>query len=1020
MLSRVVGAALEHRTVVFLLAGALFAIGIFSANGAPLDAFPEFAPPIVEVQTEAPGLSAEDVEALVTVPLELALAGAPEIARLRSSSAPGLSVLSAIFPYGTNPYRARQFVIERLALAAEQLPADAHPAVTPLQSALTTILVIGMRSSGEVSPLALRDLAEWTVRPRLLGVPGVADVIVYGVAPREIHVTTTPERLWAAGASLDDLVAAVTQADAPAGSGFVDLGGQRLPSWFDGRVRAVADFARAPLGSRAGVALDTVADVAEAPAVAIGDGVVNGEPGIVLPVTRQPGVDVIGVTAAVEDALAAVATVLPAGVLVDRSMFRQATFVRHALGNLTRALLVGGVLVLVVLLVFLGHPRAALVSVVAIPLSLLAAIATLRAFGATINIMVLGGLAIAAGEVVDDAIIDVENVWRRLRLAGPGADVQSLVLKASLEVRSAVVYATVMVALVFLPVLLLGGVEGALFRPLAIAYVLATLASLAVALTLTPALAMTLLPGAIRGAAAPGAVRALRAVYERQLAAVLRRPGLLTGIGAAIMLGGIALVPFLRLEFLPEFHETNFIMHMTAAPGVGLGESARVGAVVGQRLLGVPGVASVAQVIGRSTLSEDTWGAERSELMVQLTPDADAIETTAALRERVRGIRGFAFDLKQFLNERIEELLEGTGAELVVRLRGPDLLALEQGALIVAERVATVPGAVDVQAAGALTAPGIRIRPRRADLLRLGLPAMVVSHALRAALGGLPAGRLVAEGRQADVVVRLESEAVAEPGRLGRLPIAVGAGRLVLLEEVADIDVGPLRTAITHDDGTRTIVVRLDAEGRPLAAVAGDVARVVREVTLPRGVYAEVGGEYQAAEAARRRLLGFGALALVGIFVLLLIDFRSPRLAALVMVNVPLAFVGGIVAVLLGAGGRLSLGAIVGFVTVFGITVRNGIVLVAHFQRLEHKHGDRLTASALVAAAGDRLAPIVMTALATGIALLPLLALGGHAGGEIEQPMAIVIVGGLVTSTWLNLFVVPAWYARAVRAIQPS
>src|SRR5213594_1622055 len=1011
MVGRLVGAALRNREVVFLLAAALLAGGLYAARHSPLDVFPEFAPPIVEVQVEAPGLAAEDVEALVTRPLERALGGAPELATLRSSSIAGLSVLTAIYPYGTDPYRARQVVLERLALTAEQLPPGTRPAVSPLSSALTTILAIGMRGA---SPLVLRDLAEWTIRPRLLAVPGVANVVIYGGGIRQVQVTTTPERLLAARATLDDLATAAAAADAPGGSGFLDRGGQRLPTWLDGRLHGAGDLARAPLPGRnhVPVPLAAVADVGEGPAVAVGDAIVNGEPGVVLLVTKQPEQNVLAVTAAVEDALEAIVRALPADVRVERTMFRQASFVTHALGNLRRALLACGVLGTLVLLVFTAELRAAMVSVVAIPLSLLAAVAVLRAAGATLNVMVLGGLAIAVGEVVDDAIIDVENAWRRLRAAPAGARADDVVLAASVEVRSAVVYATVMVALVFLPVFLLGGLEGALFRPLALAYVLATLASLVVALTVTPALCLVLLPGAVaRHQEPPRRVLALRARYERALGRALDRPRRVLLGSVLALIAGVALVPLLRLEFLPEFHETNFVMHMTGAPGVGLGESTRVGAAAERALLGVPGIQSVAQFIGRATLAEDHgFGAERSELLVRLRPDADAAEVTEALRERAATIGGFTFDVKQFLNERIEETLEGAGAALIVRLRGPDLAALEQAATAVSQRLSGVPGAVDVHAEGALAAPGIRVRPRRDDLLRLGLSAAAVERAIRSALGGLPVGRVVEAGRQADVVLYVA--AADDPARLARLPITGAGGRVFALGSLADIDLGPLRADIAHEDGVRTVAVRLNVRGRSLEAVAHDVARAVAAAPLPAGIYAEVGGEYAAAAAARTRLMGLGALALLGIFVLLVVDFGSPRLAGLTMVNVPLAFVGGLAAVLLGAGGRLSLGAIVGFVTVFGITIRNGIVLVAHFLHVEEARGGPLDRGALVAAAADRLAPILMTALTTGIALVPLLLLGGRAGGEIEQPMALVIVGGLVTSTWLNLFVVPVWYAR--------
>ena len=1018
MVARLVGAALRHRAAVFLMAAGLLVGGLYAARTAPLDVFPEFAPPIVEVQVEAPGLAPEDVEALVTRPLERALGGAPEVATLRSSSIAGLAVVTAVYHYGTDPYRARQVVIERLALTAEQLPPGTRPAVSPLSAALSTILAIGLRAGPEVSPLELRDMAEWTIRPRLLAVPGVANVVIYGGGIRQVQLTTTPERLWAAGVTLDDLAAAAGAADAAAGSGFLDRGGQRLPTWLDARLRGPADLARAPLPGHDSVPVSVaaVADVGEGPAVPVGDATVNGEPGVLLLVIKQPEMNVLAVTAEVEEALRAVVRALPAGVRVEESMFRQASFVTHALGNLRRALLAGVVLVIVVLVLFTGSQRAALVSVVAIPLSLLAAVAVLRAAGATLNVMVLGGLAIAVGEVVDDAIIDVENAWRRLRAAPAGARASDVVLAASVEVRSAVVYATVMVALVFLPVFLLGGLEGALFRPLATAYVLATLASLVVALTVTPALAAVLLPGAVaRRAEPPRLLSALRAHYERALGAALARPAPVIVGSLAALAAALALTPLLRLEFLPEFHETNFVMHMTGAPGVGLDESARVGAATARTLLAVPGVRSVAQVIGRSTLSEDTFGPERSEMMVQLEPGADAVAVTAELRARTAEVAGFAFDLKQFLNERIEELLGGVGAALVVRLRGSDLPSLEQAAATVSERLAVIPGVADLHAPGALAASGIRVKPRRADLLGQQVSAAAVERALRAALGGLPVGRIVEGERQADVVLRIAADGVLDPERLARLPILGEHGRVLPLGAVADVERAPLRTAITHEDGVRTVLVRLDARGRALEAVAHDVARAVAAARLPAGVYAEVGGEYAAAAAARTRLVGLGALALLGIFVLLVVDFGSTRLAALTMVNVPLAFVGGLAAVLLGAGGRLSLGAIVGFVTVFGITIRNGIVLVAHFLHVEEARGGPLDRAAVVAAAADRLAPILMTALTTGIALVPLLLLGGRAGGEVEQPMALVIVGGLVSSTWLNLFVVPVWYARRAR-----
>ena len=1018
MVARLVGASLRHRPVVLLLALVLVAAGMYAAYEAPLDVFPEFAPPIVEVQTEAPGFAAEDVEALVTGPLEQALGGTPEVTKIRSASALGLSTVNAIFPYGTDPYRARQFVIERVALAAEALPPGVHPRVAPLASVLTTILAVGLRGDASTQATTLRDLAEWTITPRLLAVPGVANVVIYGGDERQIQVTTSPEQLAAYGATIDDLAAAVAEANAPSGSGYLDRTGQRLIAWFDGRARDARDLERAMLPGRTGepVPLGAVATVADGAAVAVGTALVNGDPGVLLLVVKQPDVNVVAVTHAVDEALDALGRALPPGVRVDRELFRQATFVEHAIGNLARALLVGGGLVAVVLFLFLGHTRAALASLVAIPLSLLAAVLVLRAFGQTLNVMVLGGLAMATGEVVDDAIIDVENAWRRLHGAPATARARDVVLAASVEVRSAVVYATFIVALVFLPLLLMGGFEGALFRPLATAYVLATLASLAVALTVTPVMALLLLPRAARDHRVPWIVRTLRARYARALAAVLGRPGLMRLGTVVVLAAGIAMTPLMDLEFLPEFHETNLVLHMTGAPGVGLDETVRVGRVAAQALLAVPGVRSVAQFIGRAALSEDhAFGAERGEILVRLESGRDAARVTAALARAVEGIGGFAFDVKQFLNERIEETIEGEGAELVVRVRGADLGPIEDAARLLVTRIAQVPGAVDVHASGAFAAPGLRMRPRRDDLLRFGVSAGSVGRAIRSALGGEVVGRLVQGQRQADVVVRVTTDGADDPTRFAHLPLPAANGARVALGSVADVALEPLRSEIVHDDTVRTIVVRLDARGRSLASVATDVERVARDTPLPNGVYVETGGAYAAATRARRRLVGMGCLSIVGIFVMLLIDFGSMRLAGLIMVNVPLAFVGGLAAVLLGAGGRLSLGAIVGFVTVFGITVRNGIVLVAHFRHVEREQGRLLDRPGLVTASVERLAPILMTALVTGIALVPLLFLGGSAGGEIEQPMALVIVGGLFTSTWLNLFVVPSWYARASR-----
>ncbi|HMC82213.1 MAG TPA: efflux RND transporter permease subunit, partial [Candidatus Polarisedimenticolia bacterium] len=700
MLSRLVGFSLSNRLIILVFSGLLILFGLLTAFSAPIDVFPEFAPPQVTIQTEAPGFSSSEVESLVTIPLEQALNGAPGLVTLRSSSAPGVSVLTAIFSDATDLYRARQAVNERLLVAATRLPSGVGvPGMTPVVSASSTVLLVGLTARTGFDPLELRSIADWTLRPRILAVPGVSRVTTFGGGVKQYQVLVSPRDLRAYDIGIGQVVSAASSASALAAAGYLRSGEQILPIRAQGLATSLADLERSVVAFRGGVpvVLGQVARVRFGPEFKVGDATIDAEPGVLLEVDKLPGANSVELTHALESALAEVARGLPEGVAIHPSLFRQATFVERAVGNLERALWIGGVLVAVVLLLFLLDLKTAAISLTAIPLSLLSAILILRGFGATLNTMTLGGLAIAIGEVVDDAIIDVENILRRLRENRRRADpLPSLrvILQASLEVRSAVVYATFIVALVFLPVFLLSGIQGKLFAPLGYAYVTATLSSLLVALTVTPALASLFLSGASSEREEGGLVKRLKLLYARLLAPLLTHPGWVAAAAVILFLSAVALLPLFGVELLPDFQEANVIIHMAGLPGTSLETSVHAGIQVEKGLHQIPEVVSTAVKAGRAELGEDTWGPEQSELVLALNPKRERYGPLLAdVRRRLAVFPGFAFSVKQFLKERIEEVISGTRAQVVLRIQGPDLAVLREEAAKDAETLAAVRGA---------------------------------------------------------------------------------------------------------------------------------------------------------------------------------------------------------------------------------------------------------------------------------------------------------------------------------------
>lgn len=1019
ILNAIVRASLRRSSVVLALAALLVAFGLYTLGRTKVDVFPEFAPPLVVVQSEAPGLSPEEVEQLVTQPVEQALNGVPKLETLRSQSIQGLSVVTAIFEEGTDLMRARQLAQERLSQLAGRIPAGLRPPVlAPLTSSMSVVYAFGL-TSDRLGPMELRTLADWTLKPRLLEIPGVSKLSIFGGEVRQIQIRLRPARLQALGLGLNEILETARNATGVRGAGFIETANQRVVLQAEGQNLSALALGQVAIRAKDGAVLrlKDVAEVVDGPEPAFGAASIEGKPGVSLVISDQPGANTLDITRDVERALRELRPALEKqGVVLHERLFRPASFVETALANVRFALLLGGLLVAATIFAFLGQARPAFITLTAIPLSLLAATTVIHLAGASLNTMTLGGLAIALGVVVDDAIVDLENILRRLRLnraserPRPPFDV---VLDASIEVRGAVVYATFIVGLVMLPVLTLSGVQGRIFSPLGWAYLLAILASLLVALTVTPALTLVLAGRKDIREHEPAWVRAMKKGFHTLLDRVTARPkALLWGSGLLIALG-LGAIPFFKGSFLPEFREGHFIVHMSLLPGASLQESLRVGQRVQGTLMALPSVRTVSQRVGRAEAADDTWGPHYSEFDVDLKPlkGAAAEEAMADLRKALLRIPGADFAIKTFLTERIEEVVSGQTAQVVVKLSGNDLDALDAGARDVAEALRGVPGAADVAIAAPPGIPQVRLKLRPERLAQHGLSPVAVLEALQVAFQGLPVAQVFEGNRVVDVAVTLDPALRLHPERLGLFTIRSPEGRFLPLSELADIVPGSGRYAVQHEGAQRVAVITCNAGGRDLAAFVRDAESAVGKAKLAPDLLVRFTGAAEAQARSHRELLVYTLLSMAGIFLILYLAFRNLRNAVLVLANLPFALVGGVLAVLF-AGGWVNLGSLVGFVTLFGISTRNSIMLISHYEHLVHDEGEPWGLETALRGAEERLVPILMTALVTGLGLLPLALGAGDPGREIEGPMAIVILGGLVTSTALNLLLIPALALR--------
>ncbi len=1018
MLSAIVRFSLRFRGVVIALAILAIAYGIYVTSNAKYDVFPEFASPQVSIQTEASGLSPEQVEVLVTQPIENSLNGAPGIESIRSESVQGLSLIVVNFDARTDIYRDRQDIAERLATLAGSLPSGVQsPVMTPLTSSTGDLLTIGLLSD-KLTPMQLRAVADWTIVPRILAVAGVAKASVYGGEVRQIQVQIDPAKLIEHELSIEDVVAAAGRATGVRGAGFIDTRNQRIvirsqgESLSSGEIGAIV-VAHQPQGN---VTLADVGRVIDGARPPISDASIMTRRGVILNLWAQYGANTLETTAGVERALDQLTPALKAqGITVYPAIFRSASYIELATHNINIALILGAILVVIVLFLFLANFRAAAISCTAIPLSLLVAIVILQRLGYSLNTLTLGGLAIAIGEVVDDAVIDVENIQRRLRENAalpdprPGFEV---VFDASLEVRGAVVYATFAVALVFLPILTMSGLAGRLFAPMGLAYIFSILASLLVALTVTPALAALLLRGNVIEREERSWLVHMKSGYRRILMRVEQDPGAVIGAVAFVTIVGLAMYPLLGKTFLPDLHENHYLLHMEAAPGTSIAESSRIGMIAQRELMKLPFVRYVGQRVGRAE-SDDVYGPQSSEIEVDLKPMTPAAKTPVEdIRRVLDGIPGPAFAINTFLTERIEETISGYTAPVVVQVVGNDLDMLDAKGREVARVLGAVNGAADVQMKSPPGTPELVVRLRPNDVARWGFDPVDVLDALRVAYSGHSVGEMFEGNRVFEVSVILPPEQRNAADAVGNLPLRSPSGTYVRLRDVADIFQGSGRYTILHQAARRVQTITCNVAGRDVASFVADARRsVLARVSFPAGTYVEFTGAAEAEARSRSDLIVHSVMALTGIALLLAMVMGNARNLLLLAVNLPFALVGGVAAALL-TREPLSVGSMVGFVTLFGITLRNSIMMISHYEHLVRVEGAEWGVDTVLRGASERLVPIVMTSLVTALGLLPL-AIGRNAPGrEIEGAMATIILGGLVTSTALNLLVLPALARR--------
>ena len=1020
MIDSLIKWSLHNRLFVILGAALLLVWGGYEALRMPVDVFPDLTAPTVTVLTEAHGMAPEEVETLITFPIETALNGAANVRRVRSSTGVGISVVWVEFEWGMDIYLARQIVSEKLQLAQSSLPPDVPPPVmAPISSIMGEIMFIALTSDLH-SSLELKTTADWQIRRRLLAVPGVSQIIPIGGDTKQFQIIVDPNHLARYGIGLDEVVHAVAEANENTSAGFYHHGGQEYLIHGLGRVREVSELENAEIALIDGepILIKHVAKVMIGPALKRGEGALNGQKAVIIGIQKQPGTNTVALTKRLDTVLDGIQNSLPEGMTIHQRIFRQSDFIEVAIANVFEALRDGALLVVLIVLVFLASFRATAITVLAIPVSLLVAVIVMKFLGATINTMTLGGMAIAIGALVDDAIIDVENVTRRLRENAASAHPKPLLLvvfEASKEIRGAIVFATLIIVLVFLPLFFLSGVEGRLLRPLGLAYIISLAASLITALTLTPVLCALLMAKArsVRKPSEAALVRLLKRGYRPLLLATIERWKGISLLASLLLIGAILLFANLGQSFLPGFNEGTLTISAVTLPGTSLEESNKIGRLVEEIILEQPEVVSTARRTGRAELDEHAQGVNASEIDVNLRMGARSKSAFLEdLRQALTIVPGTNITIGQPISHRIDHMLSGTRANIAVKIFGDNLYRLRQIAEQVRGTMSGIEGIVDLSVEQQVDIPFLTIQFKRDKIARYGMSVKALAETIETAFVGTKVSRIL-EGQAAfDLVVRMAPELTSDLDLIRATLIATPSGAHVPLKTLADIrkDQGP--NTISRENVQRKIVVMCNVAGRDLGHVVGDIqSRMTETVSLPPGYHVAFGGQFESAKAASKRLFLLSLVVLAGIFLLLFMAFGSSGDAFLVMVNLPLALIGGVLGVW-ATGNVVSVASIIGFITLFGIATRNGILLVSQIHQLMADSDTSDFKATIIQASMERLSPILMTAISAGLALVPLVMKAGQPGGEIEAPMAMVILCGLTSSTLLNIVVVPALYLR--------
>lgn len=1022
MIATIIRNSLSNRLFVLVAAGLLLLWGGWQTSRMPVDIFPDLTAPSVVVVAEAHGMSPTEVENLVTFPIETAVNGSPGVRRVRSISSVGLAVITVEFAWGMDILQARQIVAEKLQVARASLPPDlSPPQMTPAASVMGEIMFIALTSEVH-GGMELKSTADWVLRRRILAVPGVAEALTIGGEEKQYQVTLVPERLASYRVTMDEVLRSLRETNQNVPAGFYKEGGQEYLIQGIGRIQTVEDIGETVVAMRAGqaVLVRHLGEVAIGAGIKRGTAAHNGKPAVILAIQKQPGANTLELTERLDETFATLQASLPQGMKIENHIFRQADFIDRAISNLLTVLLDGAILVFAIVFVFLVSARATAVTLIALPLSLMTAIIIMQAMGATLNTMTLGGLAIALGALVDDAIIVVENIMQRLKenvVLPPSKQrhTAEVVFAATREIQGSIVFATLIIMLVFVPIFFLSGVEGRLLAPLGFAYVIALAASLLVAITVTPVLAVIFLPKA-KGVIAHQESRWLTLMKEHYAAALGKvvMHWKLIGLSAfAALLVAIVGLGFAGRAFLPDFNEGSLTVNISTLPGTSLEESDRLGQRVEAVMLGHPEIIATARRTGRAPADPHAQEIHASEIEASLAlKDRNKEELLAALRADLSSIPGLNVVIGQPISHRIDHMLSGTRANIAIKIFGPDLYELRRIGELVKTQAKGVEGAVDVALDQQADIPFVLVRFRRDAIAQHGLSIREVSDAVETAFAGLEVSRVMEGQASFNLIVRFDPNVRESVEAISSTLITTASGARLPLSALAEVrkDRGP--NLVSRESVQRKIVVMANVAGRDLASVVADIrSKVDANVKLPTGYHIEYGGQFESAAEATKVLSILSALVLVGIFMLLYLAFHSARDAAVVMINLPLALIGGVLGMFV-SGGIMSVATLIGFITLFGIATRNGVMMIAHIRHLHETETLLKPVELVVRGATERLVPILMTALAAGLALVPLALAAGEPGSEIQSPMAIVILFGLITSTLLNMIVVPALYLR--------